>query len=66
MTVLPFWLAKIVAFLTGNREMKFGVKLVEYYERVGEAGDPSEANRLLGAPKITLKGWLEKLRKSLV
>jgi len=65
-TVLPFWLAKVLAFLTRNREMKFAVKLMEYFERTGEIGDPTEANRILGKPSTTFEEWLERLKRSLV
>lgn len=55
---LPIWLARLSAILTGNEERRFGVALMAYFEKVGEPGDPTEANRLLGAPSITLDDWL--------
>ena len=33
------------------------------FEKIGELGDPSEANRILSAPEITLSGWLKKQRE---
>lgn len=44
--------------------MKFGADLAAYFDRVGELGDPSEANDLLGAPTTTLDDWLEQKRQS--
>ena len=32
--------------------------MVSYLETVGERGDPTEANAILGAPEITLDQWL--------
>lgn len=30
------------------------------FEKVGEKGDPTEANALLGAPEFTLDDWLQQ------
>lgn len=57
-SVMPVWLARLIAALTRNEEMKFGVMMMAYFDRVGELGDPTEANRLLGAPSTTLDAWL--------
>ncbi len=56
---LPYWLARAIARLTGNTRMRDGVEMVAYLERVGESGDASPANAILGAPTITLAQWLE-------
>jgi hypothetical protein len=32
---------------------------MDYFEKVGEMGDPSEANAVLGAPGTTLAEWIE-------
>jgi hypothetical protein len=31
-----------------------------YFDRVGELGDPSEANELLGPPTTTLEEWIRQ------
>jgi pimeloyl-ACP methyl ester carboxylesterase len=39
--------------------LKFASDLVAYFDRIGEMGDPTEANQLLGAPTITLDEWIK-------
>jgi uncharacterized protein YbjT (DUF2867 family) len=56
---LPFWLARLIAWLPGRGEMRAGVKMLSYLEIVGERGDPTEANAILGAPQVTLEQWLQ-------
>ena len=55
----PYWLLRLIARLTGNAELRYGLDMVSYLERVGERGDAAEANAILGAPQITLDHWLE-------
>jgi uncharacterized protein YbjT (DUF2867 family) len=55
---MPYWLARLVARLRGRAEMRRGVDLLSYFEKVGERGDPAEANAILGAPQTTLDQWL--------
>ncbi|MBI5353592.1 MAG: NAD(P)H-binding protein [Chloroflexi bacterium] len=50
----------VLGLLTFNIELKSLAILMGYYERHGEDGSPEEANRLLGAPKVTLKEWCKK------
>lgn len=57
---MPFWLVKLLATLTGNRELKGAGELMSYFEKVGERGNPANANHILGAPSMTLDTWLEK------
>jgi uncharacterized protein YbjT (DUF2867 family) len=56
---MPFWLVKLLAAFTGSRELRGAAEMMAYFEKVGEMGDPSEANSLLGTPMITLDTWLE-------
>ena len=35
-------------------------------EKIGEKGDPSEANRILGAPTSKLDDWLQQNMKRLI
>lgn len=58
-TVIPIEAAKATAESTGNAFLKNFAMLMDYFKKAGEPGDPSEANRLLGAPTITLEDWLE-------
>lgn len=55
----PYWLLRLIARLSGNAEMRIGIDMVAYLERVGERGDASEANAILGAPQVTLDQWLQ-------
>lgn len=57
-TTLPTWLGRVLAVATRNRQLAFASKLMAYFDRVGEPGDPTEANRVLGAPTTTLDEWL--------
>jgi len=57
-STLPVWLGRIIATVTRNEMLRFACELMAYFERVGEPGDPTEANRLLGAPTTTLDAWL--------
>lgn len=57
-SVMPIWLARLIATVTGNTMMRYGVMMMAYFNKVGERGDPAEANRILGAPTTTLDAWL--------
>ena len=56
--IIPVEVAKGIAAQTGNKLLEFGAAITGYFEKVGELGDPSEANALLGAPSVTLDDWL--------
>jgi uncharacterized protein YbjT (DUF2867 family) len=58
-STLPTWLGRVMATMTRNKALRFASELMAYFERVGEPGDPTEANRMLGAPTTTLDVWLE-------
>ncbi len=58
-SVMPIAMAKLMGTLTGKPELKFAARLMEYFDRVGEMGDPAEANALLGAPRMRLEEWLD-------
>jgi uncharacterized protein YbjT (DUF2867 family) len=55
---VPYWLARLSAWVGRNPERLAGVTMVSYLEQVGERGDPAEANAILGPPAITLSRWL--------
>jgi uncharacterized protein YbjT (DUF2867 family) len=54
---MKLWQARWIAKLTGRAELADATKLIAYFDRVGELGDPTEANALFGAPSITLDEW---------
>ena len=58
-STLSTGLGRVIATLTRNEMLRFACQLMAYFDRVEELGDPSEANRLLGAPTTTLDRWLE-------
>jgi hypothetical protein len=41
-----------------DRRMRPVVSLIVYFDRVGERGDPTQANALLGAPAVSLGDWM--------
>lgn len=55
---MPTWMGRVLAALTRNDALRYASRLMAYFDRVGELGDPSEANALLGAPTTTLEEWL--------
>jgi uncharacterized protein YbjT (DUF2867 family) len=56
---IPIWLARLIARARRNAAMRAGIDMVAYLERVGERGDPAEANAILGAPGTILDEWLQ-------
>ena len=56
--VLPIPVARAISVITRNAELAFATDLFAAFAAIGEAGDPSEANRLLGPPRVTLDAWL--------
>jgi NADH dehydrogenase len=65
MVSLPFWLAEIIARVGRRAELRATLPFLRYIARVGERGDPTEANALLGAPTITLEEWCRQRRDAL-
>ena len=49
----------VLGWISFNPEWKSMATLMKHYERWGEDGSPAEADRLLGAPKVTLREWCE-------
>ena len=56
-TQMKLWQAQLIAKLTGREELADATRLIAYFDKVGELGDPAEANALFGAPSITLDEW---------
>ena len=56
---LPIWAAKGMKLLIRNDTFKMIVDMMAYFDKVGEAGDPTEADKLLGAPSTTLRMWMK-------
>jgi uncharacterized protein YbjT (DUF2867 family) len=58
---LPLPLGRVLATLTGNRDLAFACELFAAFAAIGEDGDPGPANALLGAPATTLDQWLAEV-----
>ena len=48
---------RLIAGLSRDKELEAVLPFFRYSEKVAEAGDPAEANALLGAPTTTLEQW---------
>lgn len=57
--VVPVWLVKTLGVLTGDEMLKYASNLMAYFDKTPEAGDPTLANQIFGAPVTTLDAWLE-------
>ncbi len=58
--VVPFWMASVIAGLSRDQTLQAVLPFFRYSEKVAEAGDPAEANALLGAPATTLEQWCQR------
>ena len=57
-STMPHWLATFIAATKGPKELRAASDFMAAFEKIGERGDPGEANDLLGAPRIRLDEWL--------
>jgi uncharacterized protein YbjT (DUF2867 family) len=60
---VPVWVAMLYMMLTGNKSRQYTLKVVKLYKKVGEPGDPSQADHSLGRPTTTHRQWCEAQRK---
>ena len=58
-SVVPIPLLKIIATLTGNRQLKEAAALFSYFQKVKEPEISSVMNELLGGPELDFEKWLE-------
>jgi len=58
-SIIPIWIAKFMAVLTGNKGLKEAASLFGYFEKVKELGNPDETNALLGKPTTTFENWVQ-------
>jgi len=59
---MPLWFMSIVDALFMRGQLRSTLQLMKAMQRLGEHGDPSEANEMLGAPTTTLRQWCEERR----
>jgi uncharacterized protein YbjT (DUF2867 family) len=64
--VMPIEAAEAMAASTGNTFLKGFAEMMAYFKKVGEPGDSTEANNLLGAPLITLDDWIKQRRSQML
>jgi uncharacterized protein YbjT (DUF2867 family) len=62
-STVPIGIIKMIAILTGNKELKNAASLFGYFEKVKEMGNPDETNELLGKPTITFEKWISSRAK---
>ena len=58
-SIVPIWMAKFIAIITGNKGLKEAASLFGYFEKVKELGIPDETNALLGKPITTFENWVQ-------
>ena len=59
-STMPFWMANFMAFVMRNKDLKEASQTFALFNKVGECGSREEADRILGAPTVTFKEWLEQ------
>src|SRR6266566_3706476 len=59
---MPLWLMSVMDTLFLGKQMRRTLQMMQVLRHTGELGDPSEANRILGAPTTTLRAWCEQQR----
>jgi len=62
---LSIWFTRLIAAVKKSEQLKSIARFMSFFEKVGEDGDPAEAERILGKPETTLDMWLEKKRLSI-
>jgi uncharacterized protein YbjT (DUF2867 family) len=55
--------ARLVGWLARREGLRYVTGLIDYFDRVGELGDPKWTNSMYGAPATTLDAWLGKPQK---
>jgi NADH dehydrogenase len=61
-TTIPLWVMSALDTLFLGKQMRRTLQIMQVLQHSGEIGDPSEANRILGAPTTTLQAWCEQQR----
>ena len=59
----PHWLAALYLKLAGTPMLQHGLKMARIYRRMGEPGDPSQADTSLGRATTTHREWCEAERQ---
>lgn len=56
---IPLWVTDLYNRLIHHKNRQYGVRVMRFYKRVGEPGDPETAERSLGRPGTTYQSWCE-------
>jgi uncharacterized protein YbjT (DUF2867 family) len=59
-STMPLGVMSVVDRLFMGRKLRPVLDIMSVMQRVGERGDPTEANELLGAPTTTVREWCER------
>ncbi len=60
---IPIFMAQFIAFLSYSEYLMRVSKMMKYFYKVGECGDPTETYKVFDPPKTTYGQWLEKRKK---
>ena len=60
---VPLWFMSVVDALFMRRQLQSTIQLMEVMQRIGERGDSSETNAVLGAPTTRLRQWCGQQRR---
>ena len=60
---VPLWFMSVVDALFMRRQLQSTIQLMEVMQRIGERGDSSETNAVLGAPTTRLRQWCEQQQR---
>ncbi|MFC2123995.1 hypothetical protein ACFLU5_04215, partial [Bacteroidota bacterium] len=50
---------KIIATLTGKKELKNAALLFSYFHKVKETGSSENTDKILGKPETTFQKWID-------
>jgi len=59
---VPVWLSDLYQHLIGHKNRQYSMKVLRYYQRVGEVGEPGTSDGSLGRPATTFQSWCEAQR----
>jgi NADH dehydrogenase len=63
---VPLWLMALANRLVLRGELDRTIQTMRLLRDIGEVGDPSETNRILGAPTITVRQWCQQRADAVV
>ena len=62
-SVTPIWLMKLMAVMTGKKELKMIASMFSYFEKVKEPRHVEDANTKLKKPETNFDKWLKSKKK---